>query len=117
MAQPHAESNQVVNLLADWPASTTAVLKAESLEVIRLALPAGTRMPRHAAPGELTLFGVSGCMSLVLDDRSLSIGPGDFVHLKAGEPHAVEAHEDARVLLTLSLRPAESAGAAVETSR
>lgn len=104
MAQPHADSGQVVNLLADWPASTSAVLKAECLEVIRLALPAGTRMPRHAAPGEITLLGVSGRMRLVLDDRSIAIGPGDFVHLKAGEPHAVEAHDDVRVLLTRCLR-------------
>ena len=67
MAQPRVDSGQVVNLLANWPVSTTALLKARCLEAVRLALPAGTRMPRHAAPGEITLLGVSGRMSLVLD--------------------------------------------------
>ena len=39
----------------------------------------------------MTLLGVSGLMNLLLDDRSVRIGPGDFVHLHAGKPHAVQA--------------------------
>jgi quercetin dioxygenase-like cupin family protein len=70
-------------------------------------------MPRHAAPGELTLLGVNGHMTLLLDDRAVAIGPGDFVHLHAGKPHAVQADEDVQVLLTLCLHPT---GAASESN-
>jgi quercetin dioxygenase-like cupin family protein len=106
MAQLHAVSGQAVNVLAAWPTKTTAVLKAECLEVVRLALPAGTRMPRHAAPGEITLLAIRGRMSLLLDRGTIRMCAGDFLHLEAGEPHAVEAHDDVQVLLTLCLHPA-----------
>jgi quercetin dioxygenase-like cupin family protein len=112
MAQTHAVSGQAVNVLATWPTRTTALLKADCLEVVRLSLPAGARMPRHAAPGEITLLGVSGRMSLLLDDRIVRMVPGDFVHLHAGEPHAVEAHDDVQVLLTLCLHPTSAASEA-----
>jgi len=109
MAQTHAVSGQPINVHATWPTKSVTLVKADCLEVARLSLPTGARMPRHAAPGEITLLGVSGHMSLVLDDRTIRIGPGDFVHLHAGEPHAVEVHEDVQVLLTLCLHPGASA--------
>ncbi len=55
----------------------------------------------HAAPGEITLHGLGGRVALLVGTRRMVIGPGDLVHLGAGEPHAVEAIESSVLLLTL----------------
>lgn len=90
---------------------TQALLKAGSLELVHLVLPAGARLPEHAAPGEITLQGLQGRLLLQLRERTLLLGPGDLVCLDAGEPHAVHALADSRALLTLCLhRPPPRAG-------
>lgn len=59
MAQTHARSGQVVSVLplGDRLGSvrTTAILKANQLEVVRLVLPAGKGLPEHSPPGEITV--------------------------------------------------------------
>lgn len=107
MAQPHARSGQVVPLhplaAASPPARTTAILKAEQLEVVQVVLAAGKSMPEHHVPGEITLLCLAGRIVLRTPGAELQVGPGDFVHLGRGEPHALTALEDATVLLTICL--------------
>lgn len=118
MAQARVRSGEVHPLLAacDAPARTTALIKTRELEVIRLVIRAGESLPEHAAPGELTIFGLAGRLALVTREGTLEIGPGDFVHLGAQAPHAVYGVQDASALLTLSLpspvRPAPGTGRA-----
>lgn len=115
MAQPHARSGEVVNLsplgerLAD--ARTTAILKAQQLEIVRLVLPAGKGLREHAAPGEITVHCLEGQIDFSLPGRQLRLGPGDFIHLGPGEPHALTALSDASALVTLCLVPASRASA------
>lgn len=107
MAQPHARSGQVVPLhpLADasTPPRTTAILKAEQLEVVQVVLAAGKTMPEHHVPGEITLLCLVGRIVLRTPNAELQLGPGDFIHLCRGEPHALTALEDASALLTICL--------------
>ena len=83
MAQPHARSGQVVPLhplaAVSPPPRTTAILKADQLEVVQIVLAAGT------------------------PSAESQLGPGDFIHLRRGEPHALTALEDATALLTICL--------------
>ena len=57
MAIPHAEPGQPVDLRplgAALPdARTSALFKTGGLEVIRLVVPAGKRLPPHAVTGEI----------------------------------------------------------------
>lgn len=108
MALHHGVSGHVVSITAALAPEATAqrtqaVIKAESLEVVHLMLPPGGRLPVHAAPGEITLFGLIGTLTLELRDRTLQIGPGEFVHLARGEPHGVYAENAAHALLTICL--------------
>lgn len=107
MAQAHARSGKVVPLrplgAALATARTHALIKARQLEVVRLVLPAGGMLPEHAAPGEITLLGLEGRIELVLPTGCVELGPGDFIHLAAGERHALRAREPASLLLTLRL--------------
>lgn len=113
MATPRALTAQVIALGDHNPQRahrrTHALLKTESLELVHLVLPAGAVLPEHAAPGEITLFGLQGCLILRLSDRDLCLRAGDLIHLAAGEPHAVHAQTDSRALLTLCLhRPPQT---------
>ncbi len=107
MAQPHARSGQVVPLaplaVASTPPRTTAILKAEQLEVVQVVLAAGKTMPEHHVPGEITLLCLVGRIVLRTPNVELQLGPGDFIHLSRGERHALTALEDATALLTICL--------------
>jgi quercetin dioxygenase-like cupin family protein len=110
MAQPHAASAQVVSVrpLGDAlrGARTTALLKAAQLEVVRLVLPAGKALPEHRVAGEITLQCIEGRVELALPTGTLVLDAGDWVHVRGGAPHALQAIVDASLLLTICLLPA-----------
>lgn len=64
MAQPRALSGtgcSVRPLAAQLQDSrTTALLKAAELELVRIVLRAGQRLPEHRAPGEITVQCLEG---------------------------------------------------------
>jgi quercetin dioxygenase-like cupin family protein len=107
MAQAHARSGQVISLYpgnrVSAPERTTAILKAEQLEVIQLVLAAGKTLPEHQVAGEITLLGLTGTIVLRTSQGEQLLGPGDFIHMRGGEPHTLTARDDATALLTISL--------------
>ena len=107
MAQIHAESGQVVRVMALGEklseAKTTALLKAEQLEVLRVVLPSGKSMKEHRAPGDLTVHCLEGSIECHLHDAKHVLEPGDFIHLKRGVPHSLHALRDASALVTMVL--------------
>lgn len=82
---------------------TTALLKASQLEVIRLVLQAGKGLPQHAAPGEITVQCLEGCIDFSTPAATHRMRAGDLIHLAAGEPHALSAVESSSLLLTICL--------------
>jgi quercetin dioxygenase-like cupin family protein len=107
MAQRHAKSGQVVSVrpLGDSLSGcqTTAVLKAEQLEIVRVVLTAGKTLREHRAPGEITIQCIEGRIALRTPDANQVLEAGDFIHLARGEPHALEAIVDASALVTLCI--------------
>ena len=107
MALAHASSGDPIHLaplgehLSD--AQTTALIKAEQLELVRVVLPAGKRLPAHAARGEITVHCIEGRIELSTAGRTQVLGAGDLVHLRRNESHALHALVDASALLTLCL--------------
>jgi quercetin dioxygenase-like cupin family protein len=119
VALTHLQSAEVLGiprLSANPGSKTRALIKAEQLEIVHLVLPAGKQLPTHAAPGEITILGLEGTLTLTLDGRQVQLARGDFIHLPAGAPHAVHAPSGASALLTICLQPprAADAGAAQE---
>ena len=107
MAQPHAASGQLVRLepLGERlsTSSTTALLKAEQMEIVRVVLPQGQALRQHLVPGEITLQCIEGVVELTAVGGPQRMRAGDFVHLGARQPHALVAVEDASLLLTICL--------------
>ena len=109
MAQIHTPSGQVVSVLplGDQISSarTTAILKAEQLELVRVVLLAGHEMKEHKAPGEITVQCIEGRIEFRTPDATRILEPGDLIHLLSQEPHALKAMTDASALVTMRVSP------------
>jgi quercetin dioxygenase-like cupin family protein len=107
MAQPHALSGEVVSVLPLGQrlsgARTTALLKAEQLEIVRIVLHAGKSLREHSAPGEITVQCLEGEVEFRTPGAVHMLHAGDFLHLRRGEPHSLAARRDASLLLTICL--------------
>lgn len=105
MAQTHAQSGHVVSVLPLGErlkdAKTTAILKAEELEIVRLVLLAGNEMREHKAPGEITVQCIEGQIAFRTPETSQTLVAGDLVHLRSKEPHALRAITDSSALVTM----------------
>jgi quercetin dioxygenase-like cupin family protein len=67
-----------------------------------IALRAGVSLGEHENPGEATLHVLRGRVSLVAGDVRWEGRSGDFLVIPDAR-HAVEAHEDSAVLLTVTM--------------
>lgn len=113
MALAHAQSGQVVSVLplaAALPAArTTAILKAEQLEVVRIVLHAGQSFREHRVAGEITVLCIEGQIEFSTPAGVHLLTPGDFIHLQRDEAHALHAVTDASALLTICIAAAAHA--------
>ncbi len=107
MAIPHAQPGELIDLrpLGDRLAEsrTTVLIKTETLEVIRLVLPAGKELPEHRARGPITVQGLEGRVAFQTGETSCELTAGTLISLLPGQPHALQALEDSSLLLTIVL--------------
>lgn len=79
------------------------LMRSDHLEVVRLALRAGKRIPEHRVPGEITAQCLEGTVKFGSRMGIRSMRAGDMLFLLGNEPHWLEAVENASVLVTLYL--------------
>lgn len=107
MALQHAQPGEVVALtpLRETLSenTTTTLIKTDTLEVIRLVLPAGKSIPAHSVPGEITVQCLEGRVKFPAMGKDLELQAGQMLYLQGGESHAVHAIDDSSVLVTILL--------------
>ncbi|WP_321818228.1 MULTISPECIES: cupin domain-containing protein [unclassified Paraburkholderia] len=107
MAIPHAAPGEVFDVrplgAALKNANTITLIRAAQLEVIRMVLPAGKRVPEHRAPGEITVLCVEGVIRFAINGEPRTMHAGDMLLLNKGEAHALEALDDASIIVTIHL--------------
>lgn len=107
MALYHAKAGEVVDLQPLGPklkeAKSTAVVKSDQFEAIRLIVLAGSEIPGHKVSGNITLLCLEGRVKIGLDGCSIDLGAHEWVYLDGGEWHSVKGIEDASLLLTILL--------------
>ncbi len=106
MTISHADAGTVINLFDQMGQSasrTTTLIKTPRVELIRLVLPAGKRIPPHAVSGEVVVQCLSGKVDFEAREKRQTLEPGDLLHLEGGDSHALEAIEDTTVLVTILL--------------
>ncbi len=84
-------------------AQTTTLVKTDSIEVIRLVLPAGKEIPPHDVPGEITLQCLEGKVQVRAGGSATELAAGELVYVIGSEPHSLRAEEDSSLLLTILL--------------
>ena len=108
MALTHTPSGQVVSVLPLGDrlaqATSSAILKAGQLEVMRIVLHAGRSMPEHMTRGEATVQCIEGEVEFQGHSGVQRMHSGDFVHLEARALRALTAVQDASLLVTLCLQ-------------
>ena len=108
MAIPHAKSGEVVDVrplgavLSDT--STWTIVKTETLEVIRIVLPAGKKLPPHKVPGEITVHCLEGRVEFCVGELKRELTAGKFLYLERGSEHSMHAGENSSLLVTILLQ-------------
>lgn len=109
MAMPHAAPGELIDLHPSGTSlletATQAFFKTDHFEVMRLVLLSGERFPEHRVAGEVTIQCLEGVIRLHLEDQSVIMTAGTMLFLLGGAPHALDAVEDAAVLVTILLPP------------
>ena len=108
MALKHAQAFEAIDLhpLGDRLAGalSSSLIKSQQLQLMRVVLRAGERLPEHHVRGEITLQCLEGRAAVHTPGHHVELGAGQLVLLPAGEPHAVHALLDTSLLVTVSLQ-------------
>jgi quercetin dioxygenase-like cupin family protein len=111
MSLHHAASGEIVSLEPLGPklpeTVSTAIVKSSQLEVMRLVLAAGKSLPEHQVPGDLTLQCLEGVVQVSAHGKSQALHAGEMLYLAGHVRHALQAVENASVLLTMVLPPSQ----------
>jgi quercetin dioxygenase-like cupin family protein len=106
MAIPHARPGEVIDVRPLGPAlagaRTTALVKTESLEVIRLVIPRGKEIPTHKTRGETTVHCLEGRAAFTTGGITPELGAGQLLYLQGEQPHSVLGLDDASLLVTIT---------------
>jgi quercetin dioxygenase-like cupin family protein len=84
-------------------AKTTALFKANDLEVVRLVLAAGRSLPPHQVPGEITIQCIEGSIDVEAEGQSRLLDAGQLLYLPGNLLHGATAVENASALVTVAL--------------
>lgn len=112
MAISHAKSGEIIDVgpLGDAlpTTKTSALLKSDEMELLRLVLPAGKTIAEHKAPGEITVHCLEGRIRFTALGTPQELTAGQLLHLPAAEPHALHAVEYSSLLVTILRRPSQT---------
>lgn len=107
MAIPHAAPGQIIDIrpLGDKikQSLTTTLVKTNTLEIIRLVLPAGKEIPHHQVTGEITVQCLEGTVGFSVGGQTKVLQAGQLLYLSGAELHALKGIEDSSVLVTILL--------------
>lgn len=109
MAIPHAAPGIPVDLQAPGETPhevrTTALVKNDAFEAIRLVAPRGQEFCRdHKVEGTITVQCLKGRIAFTADGDTRELAAGHWLFLPGGVPHSITALDDALVLLTVMFR-------------
>lgn len=110
MAIPHAKSGDAIDIGPLGPqfanAKTTALIKNDRLEVIRLVVPANKEIAPHKTKGDVTIQCLEGSVGILVNGVTQVLEAGRLMHLPPGELHGVRGIVDASLLVTILLHSA-----------
>lgn len=107
MALEHACSGEPVDLHPVGEAltevTTTALVKTDAFEAIRLVIPKGHKFPTHQVKGSLTFQCLEGRVAFTAEGKTQELVAGQWLFLNGQEPHSLVGLENSSALLTIML--------------
>ena len=101
MAHEHAEPGVVIDLKSFGETQSTAVVKEEKFEAIRVYLDPGRKIPPHKVDGPITVHCLSGKCTFYVEEQPRALEPGCWLYLEGGAVHSLEAEESCALLVTI----------------
>ena len=112
MSLHHAVSGELIDIRPLGPSlrdtASTALVRTEDLELMRMVLPAGKSVPEHHLAGGLTIQCIEGTVELQAQEKLLVLQSGRMVYLAGDVPYALRALEDASLLVTILRKPQDA---------
>jgi quercetin dioxygenase-like cupin family protein len=109
MAMHHANPAEIFDLAplgtSLKAARTTAIVKSEMFEAVRLVVQAGVDIKPHKVDGPITVHCLEGRAMLGLPDQTLELSTGQWVYLEGGIWHSIKGIENTSLLLTIIFPP------------
>jgi quercetin dioxygenase-like cupin family protein len=85
----------------------TVLVEHDDLEIVQFAIPGGSGVPRYEAHGVIILQCLAGRVSVTAMGQSRVLRSGQLLHLAVREAFSVTALEDASLLATIIMPPAD----------
>ena len=105
MALDHVDTCEVVNLAKNDGGgsghASRALVKNEAFEAIVMELTAGKQIPAHSVEGPIIVQCLDGEVDFSVEGQPHVMKAGDWMHLPGGASHALDAHQDTRLLVTI----------------
>jgi quercetin dioxygenase-like cupin family protein len=95
--------SDLAHLVSVQPEATVSrtVLRAEGTNVVLFAFDAGEELREHTAALPVLLQTLEGAFDITAAGRTVTLRPGDLIHLQTRLPHAVKALEPSKLALFL----------------
>lgn len=99
----HTVIEDLASEVAIQPGSVVSkvVHRGDGLDVTVFAFDTGEQLTEHTAARAAVVQLVSGRLRFTVDGEQLDLGPGCWLHMQPGAPHALVATEPTVMLLTL----------------
>ena len=107
---PEAEVLTLTDLITPAPSSITSRILAKTSggNVTLFAFDTGQGLSEHTAPFDALVMVLDGVLKLTIGAKEMHAARGTVVRMPANIPHAVDATEPARMLLTMLREPKAS---------
>jgi quercetin dioxygenase-like cupin family protein len=103
MDTPLSEPGQVIDAWSAWTDSeaATVILRTKNMEVMRLHLNSGARIPTYEAHGEVTILCVQGRVEVIALGATHELNTGQLLYLLIREPFTLAGLEESSLLVTV----------------
>ncbi len=100
---PPGEVLAFAALIAPTPQgiASRVLARASGGNVTLFAFDAGQGLTEHTSPFDALVIPLAGSLTLTIGGVAVTAPPGTIVRMPAHVPHAVEAHDEARMLLVM----------------
>lgn len=80
---------------------TTTLLETDGFRLLQIRMPAGSRIPRYQAEGEIVLQCIEGQAAIFALDAPRLLEAGQLLHLATAEPFTIEAVKDSSLIASV----------------